>query len=104
MGKPTEGNQKGAQQHAEGTQHGEKAHERLQEQLHGKETGGPNDHAHQEEPETNPAPRLGGHPIFEDRQQHDEADKNADKNRLRKERAAHGLPGDETPSTHGGRL
>ncbi len=102
MAKPTEGNQKGAQPHAEGAQHGEKAHERLQEQLRGKDTGGPRDQEHQPDEETD-APRLGRHKLHEDRQQHDEADKNSEKNRLRKDRAAHGEPGDETPSTHGGR-
>jgi hypothetical protein len=72
MGK-RDGNQKGAQTHAEG-QHGKEAHSRFIESLHegrapaGEELAGDS--------------REGRHRLSEDRQQHDEADKNSEKNRL----------------------
>lgn len=73
MGK-SRGKQKGAQQHAEG-QHGEKTHRAHIEQLQSgpeREAQGPdNDHAAE-----------GKHRLFEQREQHDEADKNSEKNRL----------------------
>jgi hypothetical protein len=71
------GRQKGAQRHAEG-QHGDKAHARFIESLH---EGRP------------PAERkvatrrgAGARRLNEDRQQHDDADKNSEKNRLNRER------------------
>ncbi len=72
MGK-RDGRQKGAQTHAEG-QHGKKAHSRFIETLH--EGRAP---AEQELPAE---PQEGRHRLREDRQQHDEADKNSEKNRL----------------------
>jgi len=72
MGK-RDGHQKGAQTHAEG-QHGEKAHSRFIEQLH---EGRP-----PSEQELGGEPTKGRHRLDEDRQQHDEADKNSEKNRL----------------------
>ena len=42
----------------------------------------------------------GGHKIYEDRQQHDEADKNSEKNRLRRDRSRGGQnPGDSGHDT-----
>jgi hypothetical protein len=73
------GHQKGAQTHAEGTQHGEKTHEAILEQLNANGAG----EAANDAPEL--TPRYGKHHIYEDRQQHDEADKNADKNRLQRD-------------------
>ena len=70
-----DGNQKGAQAHAEG-QHGKKAHSRMLEQLHSGESG--------EERDAGPqrgAPKEGNHRLYEDREQHDEAEKNSEKNR-----------------------
>jgi hypothetical protein len=67
------GDQKGPQQHAEGQQ-GEKTHRRFIEQLN---EGSPRERSEQE---VNAQP--GGHRIHEDRQQHDEAEKNSEKNRL----------------------
>jgi hypothetical protein len=72
MGK-RDGRQKGAQTHAEG-QHGAKAHAHFIESLHegraatAAETGTPS--------------AEGGHRLREDREQHDEADKNSERNRL----------------------
>ena len=67
--------QKGAVNHAEG-QHGDKTHSRFIEQLHeGSERNGPG-------PREMGESRVGGSHIHEGRQQHDEADKNAEKNRL----------------------
>lgn len=69
-----DGHQKGAQQHAEGQQ-GEKTRSRQKEILHGAATGAT---------DTPPQPTHdphGGHRLGEDRQQHDEAEKNSEKNR-----------------------
>ena len=73
------GQQKGAQQHAEGTQHGEKTHRAIIDQLNAHGAG---EAANDAEPMK---PRYGKHHIYEDREQHDEADKNADKNRLQRD-------------------
>ena len=69
------GRQKGAQQHAEGQQ-GEKTHQRLQEKLQSgrREPDPAEDRASHDDP--------GAHRLFEDRQQHDEAEKNSEKTRL----------------------
>ena len=72
MGK-RDGRQKGAQTHAEG-QHGKKAHSRFIETLH--EGAAPSASELQGES------KAGGHRLREDREQHDEADKNSEKNRL----------------------
>ena len=64
-----DGRQKGAQHHAEG-QHGSKAHSRFIESLH---EGG------EEAPATGiTAAPDGGHRLHEDREQHDEAEKNSE--------------------------
>jgi hypothetical protein len=68
------GRQKGPQQHAEGG-HGPKTEKRIVEELQ----SGPH-----EEPCEETGPHIGGHHLYEGRQQHDEADKNSDKNRLSK--------------------
>ena len=72
MGK-RDGQQKGAQTHAEG-QHGKKAHSRFIESLH--ESTAP------ASAELEGESKAGGHRLREDREQHDEADKNSEKNRL----------------------
>ncbi len=72
MGK-RDGQQKGPQTHAEG-QHGDKAHSRFIEQLHeGRQPSGQDLGADAVE---------GAHRLDEDREQHDEAEKNSEKNRL----------------------
>ena len=72
-----DGQQKGAQEHAEG-QHGSKAHSRMIEQLNSGES------AEEREAQAMRGPRVeadGKHRLYEDRQQHDEAEKNSEKNR-----------------------
>ncbi len=72
MGK-RDGRQKGPQQHAEG-QHGKKAHARFIESLHEGRAASAQ--------ELGAEAHEGRHRLREDRQQHDEADKNSEKNRL----------------------
>jgi hypothetical protein len=71
MGKRN-GRQKGAQRHAEG-QHGQKAHAHFIESL--QEGRAPS------ASELGAESRVGGRRLREDREQHDEADKNSEKNR-----------------------
>ena len=83
--KQSENDQPGPQQHAEGQQ-GEKAHQAFIESLHGK-------HGGSEESEGAPQdggdvdafgrPHAGRHRLTEDREQHDEGEKNSEFNRLR---------------------
>jgi hypothetical protein len=71
-----DGRQKGPQEHAEGQQ-GEKAHSRFIESLH-----------ESREPaasELRTSSADGSHRLREDREQHDEAEKNSEKNRLERE-------------------
>lgn len=69
--------QPGAQRHAEG-EYGdltrERNRERIQEPFDVDETDDPNER------------KVGRHRLHEDREQHDEADKNSEKNRLARER------------------
>jgi hypothetical protein len=74
------GDQKGAQQHAEGQQ-GSKAHSRFIESLHEGARQAPTDLAAKS--------ADGGHRLHEDREQHDEAEKNSEKNRLEREAKRH---------------
>jgi hypothetical protein len=104
MGKPkhsndTRGEQKGAQTHAEG-QHGPKAYEARKSEIadHGQERGGQQGrseraahdprsgdgsdaHLHEQKLADPALERDGGHRLFENRIQHDEAEKNSEKNR-----------------------
>ena len=66
-----DGRQKGAQTHAEG-QHGSKAHAHFIRSLH---------EPHVPPPQEDAAPREGTHRLGEDREQHDEAERNSEKNR-----------------------
>jgi hypothetical protein len=98
MGKK-DGRQKGPQQHAEG-QHGGKTHAKLVEQLQAGSRRGeyvPN--------ELEGHPSVGRHRLAEDRQQHDEAEKNSEKNRLLRELDKANLDQNESdiPSIKGGR-
>ena len=81
-GNKKRGNQQGAQQHAEGQQ-GKKTRSRQQEQLHSGEHG---ESAHREARH----PADGGHRLFEQREQHDEAELNSEKNRLDQDIQEHG--------------
>lgn len=76
------GQQKGAQTHGEGMQ-GEKTHARLQEELRSGPSGEPAEERHAHD-------TPGKHRLFEGREQHDEADRNSDKNRLDQDIRAHG--------------
>ncbi|MEX2179018.1 MAG: hypothetical protein WD801_09930 [Gemmatimonadaceae bacterium] len=63
------GRQKGAQRHAEG-QHGQATHRRFIEQLQEGSNAAQSDES---------APIEGNHRLDQDRQQHDEAEKNSEK-------------------------
>jgi len=86
MAQSKDGHQKGPQQHAEGQQ-GDATHSAFIESLHGK-------HGGSEESEGSPQgqndadefgrPIRGHHRLDEDREQHDEAEKNSEANRLRR--------------------
>jgi len=85
MANPNDDDQKGAQNHAEG-QHGDKTHTAFIEGLHGKHggseesEGAPQD---QNDSDVYGQPVKGHHRLREDREQHDEADRNSEANRLR---------------------
>jgi hypothetical protein len=72
--------QKGAQRHAEG-EYGDKAREHNQERL--QERIGDIDETDLPNPD-----RVGKHRLYEDREQHDEADMKSEKNRLARDRDA----------------
>ena len=97
---------KGAQIHEEG-EHGAKTREAILEQLNAngrhtesgsqREQSDPNRHgkhsgeaADRHEREINDPQHDGGHRLFEERKQHDIADRNSDKNRLIKDVGKHG--------------
>jgi hypothetical protein len=93
MAKPTKGNQKGAQTHAEG-QHGEKTLSRLQDitndegrQRETRSQRAANDPGRTAEGEAELHEKLiheggdGGHRLVEARKQHDEAERNSERNR-----------------------
>jgi len=77
-----EGEQKGPQQHAEG-QHGDAAHTAFIDGLHGKHGGSEESEGAPQE-ENSDLPIAGHHRLSEDREQHDEAKKNSEANRLRR--------------------
>ena len=102
MAKPSDKNVKGAQKHAEGTQHGDKTFAEIKAQLRRedaeptvdndsstglREANDPNrhgkrsDHSPDGEREAAAGVNTGKHKLFENRQQHDEADKNSEKTR-----------------------
>lgn len=77
--------QRGPQAHGEG-QHGSKTHDAFVDQLHAGTAGRERDEKESlSEPRGSQDNPEGKHRIFEGRQQHDEADKNSEKNRLVKE-------------------
>jgi hypothetical protein len=81
------GRQKGPQRHAEG-QHGEKTHRHLIQQL---QSGPSGEERQREDAAGDPEHTTRGkHRMFEERQQHDEADKNQEKNRLVRDINRHG--------------
>jgi hypothetical protein len=78
-----DGKQKGPAPHAEG-QHGEKTHQRFLEQLQERHEPAADEQAAQEGA-FSPKPKTGKHRLEEDREQHDEADKNSEKGRRLRE-------------------
>ena len=86
MANSKKNDQKGAQNHAEG-QHGDKTHTEFIESLHGKHGGSEeSEGAPQDQNDTDAygRPIQGRHRLREDREQHDEADRNSEANRLRR--------------------
>lgn len=80
--------------HAEG-QHGERTHDAFIDGLHGRHGGSEESEGAPQEENLSAAAGVtsdGKHRLTEDRQQHDEADKNSEKNRLAREldRTKHG--------------
>ena len=86
-----DGIQKGAQDHAEG-QHGSKTRDKILEQLHSGNGTVPEAPPNPVEPAKSIAHRL-----FEERQQHDEAEKNSEKTRLNREIERRHLDPDHIP-------
>ena len=92
-----DGVQKGPQDHAEG-QHGSKTHSKFLEQLKNGNPATPENTANGVEPAPkNPAHRNSAHRLFEQRQQHDEAEKNSEKTRLNREIERRHLDPDHIP-------
>ena len=88
MGKPKHsdddrGQQKGAQAHAEG-QHGAVTRSQLKQQINNNGASAAEQAAEAEADEAAQV-RVGRHRIYEERSQHDEADQNAEKNRLQRD-------------------
>ena len=81
-----DGVQKGPQDHAEG-QHGSKTRSKILEQLHsGNGNGAPPEPVPDPlAPRKNPAHHNAAHRLFEERKQHDDAEKNSEKTRLHRE-------------------
>ena len=77
-----EGQQPGPQRHAEG-QHGAATHEAFIDDLHGKH-GGSEESEGEPQAEHSDHKVAGHHRLSEDREQHDEAEKNSEANRLRR--------------------
>ena len=80
----SDGFQKGPQDHAEG-QHGSKTHSKFLEQLHSGNGVTPDEAQTPPEPRKHLAHHNAAHRLFEDRQQHDEAEKKSEKTRLNRE-------------------
>jgi hypothetical protein len=65
-------------------QHGDKTHEAFIESIHGKHGGSEESEGSPQRNGVNDLPIEGHHRLHEDRQQHDEAEKNSEANRLRR--------------------
>jgi len=74
--------QKGPQHHAEG-QHGNKTHKAFLKELKGDEAAIGDAASGETDVDAYGQPRPGRHRLDEDRQQHDEAEKNSENNKLR---------------------
>ncbi|MFN2635902.1 MAG: hypothetical protein ABR585_02595 [Gemmatimonadaceae bacterium] len=90
-----DGVQKGPQDHAEG-QHGSKTHSKFLEQLHSasNDVARTSDNGNSDL-QKQKIPNHAAHRLFEDREQHDEAEKNSEKKRLHREIERNHLPPDE---------
>ena len=91
-----DGVQKGPQDHAEG-QHGSKTHSKFIEQLHSGNGSQPEESQNGAERPKNLAHHNAAHRLFEDRQQHDAAEKNSEKTRLNREIERRRLDPDQLP-------
>ena len=92
-----DGVQKGPQDHAEG-QHGSKTHSKFLEQLKNGNGSPAAESPNGLEPsKKNPAHHNSAHRLFEQRQQHDEAEKNSEKTRLSREIERRHLDPDHIP-------
>lgn len=79
-----DGVQKGPQDHAEG-QHGAKTRNKILEQLKNGNGAPPENPENGVELPKHPAHHNAAHRLFEQRKQHDEAEKNSEKTRLNRE-------------------
>jgi hypothetical protein len=79
-----DGVQKGPQDHAEG-QHGAKTRSKILEQLQNGNGATPEESENELETPRHVAHHNSAHRLFEQRQQHDEAEKNSEKTRLNRE-------------------
>ena len=79
-----DGVQKGPQDHAEG-QHGSKTRSKILEQLHSGNGGVSEDRMEEQQRPKHLAHHNSAHRLFEDRQQHDEAERNSEKTRHNRE-------------------
>ena len=88
-----DGQQKGAQLHPEGG-HGEKTRQRIIQQLHSRANGEADERPQQNAP-THPEKRR----LIQDREQHDEAEKNSEKTRVARDVQRQRIDGDpeDTP-------
>lgn len=91
-----DGVQKGPQDHAEG-QHGSKTRSKILEQLHSGNGVKPETPPKPLEPSKSIAHHNAAHRLFEERQQHDEAEKNSEKTRLNREIERRHLDPDHIP-------
>ncbi|MEO8909366.1 MAG: hypothetical protein ABI408_03980 [Gemmatimonadaceae bacterium] len=92
-----DGVQKGPQDHAEG-QHGAKTRNKILEQLHSKNGNGAADPKKNGTLPAKPdAHHSAAHRLFDERQQHDEAEKNSEKTRLNREIERRHLDPDHIP-------
>ena len=89
-----DGIQKGPQDHAEGG-HGSKTRSKILEQLHSGNGAVKQENGNGSTPATN-GHHHAAHRLFEDRQQHDEAEKRSEKTRLNRELERGHVEPDET--------
>ena len=92
-----DGIQKGPQDHAEG-QHGSKTHSKFIEQLHSS-NGTTEEVIDEPQRPKNLAHHNAAHRLFEERQQHDAAERNSEKTRLNREIERRHLDAEERPRT-----